>query len=95
MKAESNIGNVISWAFCLIVLSIGGVNLFWGNDPGLGALIVLLSFVYFPPANNLVRSKTGFFIPVLAKIALAILILWVSLGVGELFDKIDLMIQDL
>jgi len=40
---------------------------------------------------------TGFSIPRIGivKILLGILILWASLGVGELFDKIDLMMMDL
>jgi hypothetical protein len=40
---------------------------------------------------------TGFTIPgmVIIKILLGVFILWAALGVGELFDKIDLMMMDL
>lgn len=88
-------GNVLSWLFGTAVFAIGLVNTFWGDDPGFGVFILLLSFVYFPPANALLRKWTGFSIPLAAKVILGIFILWVALGVGELFDKIDLMLQDL
>lgn len=87
--------NIISWIFGVAVFAAGGVNLFWGNDPGLGVFLVLLSFVYFPPTdiilNTLLKEKIGFSIPTIGKIVLGILIIWVTLGVGELANKIDLM----
>jgi hypothetical protein len=69
--------------------------MFWGNDPFFGVFIVLLSLVYFPPANALLKKITGFSIHPIIKILLGIFILWAALGVGELFDKIELMKQDL
>ena len=69
--------------------------MFWGNDPGFGVFLLLLSFVYFPPANTILKERTGFSIPRIVKIVLGIFIIWASLGVGELFDKIDLMMMDL
>ena len=86
---------VFSWIFGFMVMGIGLVNTFWGNDPGLGVFLVALSFLYFPPANAFTREKFGFAIPILVKIILDVLIIWVSLGVGELFDKIGLMMEDL
>ena len=84
-------------AVCIVAFAIGIINTFWGNDPGFGIFLLLLSLVYFLPVNNLLRKMTGFMIPGMGiiKILLAILILWASLGVGELFDKIDLMMQNL
>ena len=89
--------NVISWIFGILFLAIGVVNMFWGNDPVFGIFIILLSFVYFLPANDILGKMTGFSIPRMGrvKIVLGIFILWASLGVGELFDKIDLMMKDL
>jgi hypothetical protein len=73
------------------------VNTFWGNDPGFGVFILLLSFVYFLPVNAILKKMSGFSIPRMGivKILLGIFILWASLGVGELFDKIELMKMDL
>lgn len=95
MDRKSNVTNVISWLFGIVVVAIGMVNLFWGNDPGFGVFLLLLSLVYFLPVNVLLRKLTGFTIPKLGivKIVLGIFILWASLGVGELFDKIELMMN--
>ena len=87
----------MGWIFGIAVFAAGGVNTFWGNDPGFGVFILLLSFVYFLPVNDILKKMTGFSIPGMGivKILLGIFILWAALGVGELFDKIDLMMMDL
>ena len=89
--------NIISWIFGVVFFAIGVVNTFWGNDPGFGVFIILLSFVYFLPVNDILRKMTGFSIPGMGivKIVLGIFILWAALGVGELFGKIDLMMTEL
>ena len=92
---KSNVLNVINWLFGIAVLAVGVINTFWGNDPGFGVFLVLLSFVYFPPVNTILRKWIGFPIPLAVKIILGLFITWASLGVGELFDKIDLMMTDL
>ena len=97
MNNKSNVLKVISWIFGVVFFAIGVVNTFLGNDPGFGVFILLLSFVYFLPVNDILKKMTGFSIPGMGivKILLGIFILWASLGVGELFDKIDLMMKDL
>ena len=97
MTYKLNIGNIISWIFGVLVFAIGIVNTFWGNDPGFGIFLLLLSFVYFLPVNELLKKITGFSIPKmgLIKIGLGFFIIWASLGVGELFDKIELMLGSL
>src|SRR5688572_7649972 len=92
---SSALGNILGWFFGIVVLAIGVVNLFWGNDPGFGVFLLLLSFVYFPPVNDIVRKRFDFAIPLVVKIILGAFIIWASIGVGELFDKIDLMMKDL
>lgn len=94
MNNRSIVGNIISWLFGIAVLAVGLINTFWGNDPGFGIFLVLLSFVYFPPINAIIKKKSDFSIPLIVKIILGIFIIWASLGVGELFDKIDLMMMD-
>jgi hypothetical protein len=68
-----------------------------GQRSGFGIFILLLSLVYFLPVNDILKKMTGFSIPRIGviKIFLGAFILWSSLGVGELFDKIELMKQDL
>jgi hypothetical protein len=87
--------NFISSLFGVTFFTIGAVNVFWGNDTGFGIFIILLSLLYFPPVNNLLVQKTGRSIPRIIKTLLGIFICWAALGVGELFDKVDMMMMDL
>lgn len=90
---------IAGWIFGIAVFAAGVVNTFWGNDPGFGVFILLLSFAYFPPTSNILSAiserSIGFPIPKVAKIVLGIFIVWATLDVGELFDKIELMMMDL
>lgn len=75
---------------CLL-LSIGFVNLFWGNDPFFGLAICVASTLYFfPVAKKISRMlEPKWWRWILA--ILAVLILWASLGVGDLEGKLELM----
>ncbi len=97
MNNTSIIGNIISWLFGIVFFAIGVLNTFWGNDPGFGVFILLLSFVYFLPVNAILKNMTGFSISGMGivKIVLGIFIIWAAVGVGELYDKIELMKMDL
>ena len=97
MNNNSLLLNIIGWLFGILFLAIGVVNTFWGNDSGFGIFIILLSFVYFLPVNDILKNNLGFSTPRMGilKILLGVFILWASLGVGELFDKINLMLTDL
>jgi hypothetical protein len=95
LNNRSLLGNIFSWFFGIVFLAIGLINTFWGNDPGYGIFISLLSFVYFPPITTLFKNISGLSVPLLVKIILGVFILWSALGVAELFDKIDLMMKDL
>ena len=95
MDIKSTVLNLISWLFGVVFFAIGVVNTFWGNDLGFGILIVVLSLVFFPPFTSKFTQITGLKIPLFVKILLGLFILWAALGVGELFFKIDLMLEDL
>ncbi|OKL38471.1 hypothetical protein [Pontibacter flavimaris] len=88
---------IISWLFGILFFAIGFVNTFWGNDPGFGIFILLLSLLYFLPVNVIIQRVLGFSIPKmwLVKILVGAFILWAAMGVGELFDKVELMLHDL
>ncbi|RKS14070.1 hypothetical protein [Flavobacterium sp. 120] len=95
MDNKSNVWNIVSWLFGIVVLVIGIINTFWGNDLGFGVFLIVLSVVYFPPTNIIFKKITGFSIPLVIKILLGLFIIWAALGVGELFNKIELMMMDL
>ncbi|WP_336515063.1 hypothetical protein [Pollutibacter soli] len=94
LKYNTLIGNFVSCTFGMIAAAIGVLNMFWGNDPFFGIFIFFLAFLFFPPLTQLIKRITGFSLSPLAKMILALFILWISLGVGELLGKIDLMLKD-
>ena len=87
--------SLLSWLFGSLILAIGLINTFWGNDPILGFTISILSSLYFPPIISRLENLTGVHIPRWVKIIVGIIILWIALGVGELSKKIDMMMIDM
>ena len=94
IEIPSTIYRLVSLVFGAIAFLIGLINTFWGNDPGFGIFILLLSILYIPRVNEILKEKIGRTIPAVLKILIALFILWSALGVGELFDKIELMVAD-
>jgi len=84
----STIGNL---TLGILFSFIGFVNTFWGNDPFYGLVIILISLIFYLPFVNTVLEKVPEKLQLILKILIGFLIVWSSLGVGELFDKIDLM----
>lgn len=87
--------NILSWQFGTGVLAAGIINIFWGNDTLFGTSIAILSLFYFLPVNAILDKILGFTLPKMGiiKIILGIVIVWAVVGVGDLFDKIELMIN--
>jgi hypothetical protein len=63
MNNISIVLNIIGWLFGIIVFAIGIINMFWGNDPFFGVFILLVSFIYFLPVNDVLKKMIGFSIP--------------------------------
>ena len=95
MQVKITAADIISWLFGIAVLAAGILNMFWGNDAIFGIFIALLSLVYYPPFASYIKQKTGIPIPAIAKIVLGLLIIWMVMGIGEFFDKFDMMKHDL
>lgn len=78
----------------LILLFTGFVQSFWGNDPYLGWSISLIAALYLAPSARSVVAKVvaSGRRQRLAGVGIFILILWVALGVGELPDKVQMML---
>ena len=83
----------LNYPFGILFSSIGLVNTFWGNDPFFGLFILILSALYYPPLQSRIEEKINFKFKIWMKITLGAFVLWASLGVGELFDKINLMVN--
>ena len=88
MQIKITTANVVSWILGIIVLIIGISNMILVH-PVPGMVFILLSFIYFPPANEVLRKKIGFTIPLVFKIILGIIIIWFTLGDSDLGDMID------
>ena len=88
INGNSIVFNLIGWAFGVLVFAIGIANLLWVH-PVPGIAYLLISLVYFPPANVLLKEKTGFAIPGILKIGLGIILIMFTLGVSDLGDMID------
>lgn len=86
---------LFAWLFGFLVLVIGFINTFWGNDPGYGVFVIVASLLYFPPITDFLANRAGIVVPLWVQIILGLLIFWTALGVAELSDKIDLMVNDL
>jgi len=93
MNDRSILINLPGWLCGILFSAIGLVNIFWGNDALFGVFLFALSLVYYPPLHTFFRKLTGYQIHSAVKIALGAFMLWASMGVGELFDKVDLMLQ--
>ncbi len=95
LEKSSIVLKVLNWIFGLLFIAVGIVNTFWGNDPGFGIFLLLLSLVYFIPVDTIVTAMTGITLPRfgLIKVVIALFIIWASVGVGELFDKIEIMLN--
>jgi len=94
MENSSTINNrpiiwsISGWVFGIIVVIIGVLNLFLVH-PVPGIAYLLISLVYFPPANAYLKKIVGITIPMILKIVLAIVLIMFTLGVSDLGDMID------
>jgi hypothetical protein len=95
MNYEIKLNDFVSYLISLTFFLIGLLNLFYGNDPEFGVFLIILSLFYLPQVNIFIKEKWGFRIPIIFKIVLGIFIIWASLGVGELFGKIAMMMKDI
>ena len=95
MNNNSTIFNLTGWTFGILFSAIGLINTFWGNDPFFGLFIIAIALIYLPPVNTSIHNKLGFKIHFAIKVVLGFFILWAAFGVGELFDKIEMMLESL
>jgi len=83
---------LLNWLFAVLFSAIGLVNCFVGNDPEFGVFILLLSLLFYPPLRLVFQQKIGWTIPSFVLILLGLFVFWSSLGVGELLEKIYMLV---
>ena len=89
---KQGIALLLNWLFAVLFSAIGLVNCFVGNDPEFGVFILLSSLFFYPPFQQLLQKKTTWTIPSFVLLVLGLFIVWSSLGVGELLDKIKMIL---
>jgi len=88
MKNDSKSWNTINWIFFIVFVLIGVLNIIFVHVvPGI--IYILISIVYLPPTNKFLKKKFGFSIPIVMKAILAVLVLWFTLGVGDLMEMFE------
>lgn len=88
MNNRPNAWSISGWIFAVVLLAIGVLNIVLVH-PVPGVIYLLLSVVYLPPANAMLKEKLDFSIPLVVKIILGIIIIMFTLGVSDLGDMID------
>lgn len=89
------LANLAAWLLGLLFTLIGLINVGWGNDQAYGLFIIVLASVFYPPVRQQILIHTGKRVPVWLLVLTGLFIFWSSVGVGELFDKIDMMMAAL
>jgi len=89
MKNNLSALDIIAWILGLLIFTIGVMNVFLVH-PVPGIIYIFLSFVFFPPINTILKKSLNFSIPFKLKIILFILIMWFTLGVGDLAEMYGL-----
>ena len=84
---------LLNWLVAVLFSAIGVINCFVGNDPEFGVFILILSLLFYPPLRLVFQQKTGRKIPALVLILLGLFVFWSSLGVGELLEKINMILS--
>lgn len=85
---RSAVFNVISWAFGIALFAIGIANVLLVH-PVPGVFYLLLSLLYLPPVDAMLRRRFGLSIPPGAKVVLGLVVLWGTLAMSELADRFD------
>jgi hypothetical protein len=92
MKKSSTISKifeVISWILGLLFIVTGILNLILVHWVP-GTFYLIISVVYLPQANHVLKKKFGFSISLAAKIIFGLVILWGTLAVGDLAEILGL-----
>jgi hypothetical protein len=80
--------NPYSWIICTIFFFIGVLNMILIH-PVPGFIYILISLIYLPPLSNYIKVKLRISIPIILKVILAILVMWFTLGVGDLMEMFE------
>lgn len=91
--SRNRIGFHTWWVIGLLFLGIGILNLIYVHwVPFL--FYTLVSLIYIPPISGRIEGYAGLRIHFIFKILLAFLLLWATLGVGDLMEVFEASLLD-
>jgi hypothetical protein len=85
MKNKSETWHIVSWVIGVLFVALG-ILYFIFVHPVPALIYLVLSIIYIPPLDAMIKRRFGFSIPIWIKIILAFLIIWYTLAVGELIE---------
>ena len=88
MRCATRASAVAGWLFGLLLLALAVLNLLLVHAVPAVAY-ALLSLVFFPPARHALGMRTGWRLPAAARIVLAVVVVWFTLGISDLGEMID------
>jgi hypothetical protein len=89
LRAGKEYMKIISWLFGILFFTVGVLNMFLVH-PIPGIFYLLLSIVYFPRTNAIIKNRLGFSTPLAVKVILGVVVLWGTLAVGDLAEMFGL-----
>ena len=84
-RDSSKTRNTITWVFAILFVAIGVLNIFMVH-PVPGLIYIAIASIYFPGANKVIKKNMGFTIPFATKLIIGVLVMWATLGVGDLME---------
>lgn len=89
MSQNNNDHVLTNWIFFSVMIILSVLNIILVHTvPGL--IYTVFGLIFFPPFNNLLKHKLKFSIPFNIQIILFVLIMWATLGVGDLAEILGL-----
>ncbi|MBT8273950.1 MAG: hypothetical protein KJO77_09095 [Bacteroidia bacterium] len=88
MTKDTNSYDLVNWIFWIILILIGILNIILIH-PVPGIFYLGVSLIYLPPANATLYNRYGFTIPFTLKVIVFVLIMWATLGVGDLMELFE------
>ena len=77
-----------NWVLWFIFFALGILNFIYIH-PVPATVYVVISLIYLPPLTTYFKIRFNFEIPAIIKVILAFLVLWFTLGVGDLFELFE------
>ena len=89
MSISSSNPQITNWIFFSVMVIISILNIILVHVvPGL--VYMAFALIFFQPTNQFLRRKLNFSIPFAFQIILFVLIMWATLGVGDLAEILGL-----